>query len=165
MFVGAETPETVWGRSQKSHCGTKRLNKIKETLCHAYRYFFVLKKAGWRKGGLDMSCDFSPWLTFSSAARSASLSSRSTPLSSASESGPGGPSRCWTLLLPAGGDTVHSARKPPFIYQFFFAPTTVEGYASFKISNSAIFTNNYGCKWRLFSLSISVWIFFFAINQ
>lgn len=29
---------------------------------------------------------------------------------------------------------------------FFFAPTTVEGYVSFKISNSAIFTNNYGCN-------------------
>lgn len=52
-----------------------------------------------------MSCDVSPRLTFSSVAQSASLSSHSTPLSSASGSGPGGPSQCWTLLLPAGRDT------------------------------------------------------------
>lgn len=53
-------------------------------------------------------------LTFSSAALSASLSSRSTPWSSASGSAPGGPSRCWTPLLPAGGDRDHLEKKNPF---------------------------------------------------
>lgn len=76
----------------------KWLNKITETLSH-YSRFFVLKKGQIerrkeRRDGHDVSCDVSPRLTFSSVAQSASLSSHSTPLSSASGSGPGGPSQC-----------------------------------------------------------------------
>lgn len=55
MFVGAETSDIVWRKSQRSHCGTKTLNKITESLCHrVYRYFFVLKKRP-DKGGVDLS--------------------------------------------------------------------------------------------------------------
>lgn len=56
MFVGAEMSDTVWRKSQKSHCGTKTLNKITESLCHpVYRYVFVLKKKRPDEGGEDLS--------------------------------------------------------------------------------------------------------------
>lgn len=93
LSVCVETVRGGYGL-QRSHCWTKRQNRVWE----------VVKKR--RRGGW---MDPPPWLTFSSAARSAFPSSRSTPLSSASEFGPAGLSRCWTLPPPAGGDTIHSA--------------------------------------------------------
>lgn len=51
MFVHAETLETVWGSLQKSHCRTKPLNKITETVCDTN----CTDISEVRKGGLAIS--------------------------------------------------------------------------------------------------------------